>query len=529
MLPEDRHFYTLSEEEIWQRYCGFVGLSIDEFMEIQDYLLMQQIDLVAESTLGKKIVGDIKPRNMEEFRRVVPLTTYDDYEPYLSEQREDVLGVKPLFWCHSAGRGGNFRWIPYTSEGFGVFFRLYLGFLILAAATNKGEVSIRPGERILLNAAPRPYASGTLFYHMSQALSLNCMPPFEISETISFAERQKIGFMLALRNGVDDVFSIASILVKAGEMISVEAQGMKLSSGMLHPRVLLSIIRGWLRAKMARRQMLPKDIWNVKSILTVGTDTSIYKKDVAYYWGREPYEIYGSTEAPGIAANLWNKKWLTLIPHACFYEFIPEEEIIKLREDDSYQPYTVLANQLEAGKVYEVVATEFYGMPLLRYRLGDAIKVIALSDEEAGVNLPQISFHARVGETIDLAGLAILTESVIWQAIANSGIKYNEWLVRKEYDSNITYIRFYFELKELREVSELERILDEQLRVVDQDYRDIDHYLGQNPVKVTLLSPGTFNRYYQARVEGGADLAHLKPPHMTPPETVIEELIRLSG
>ena len=529
MLSEDMYFYRLNEEELWQRYCGFTSLSIDEFMEIQNYLLMQQIELVAGSTLGKKIMGNSKPSTMEEFRKVVPLTTYNDYEPYLSEKREDVLGVKPLFWCHSAGRGGNFKWIPYTNEAFDVFFRLYLGFLILAATNAKGEVKIAPGERVLLNAAPRPYASGTLFYHMSQAFSLYCMPPFEIAETITFAERLKMGFSLALRGGVDDVFSIASVLVKVGEMFAGEAQGMQPSFGMLHPRTLFNIIRGWLRAKLARRSMLPRDIWNVKSILTVGTDTHIYKKAVAYYWGREPYEIYGGTEAPGIAANLWNKRWLTLIPHACFCEFIPEEESIKSREDNSYQPSTILANELEVGRVYEVVTTEFYGMPLLRYRLGDLIKVMALSDDEAGVNLPQISFHTRVGETIDLAGLARLTERVVWQAIANSGIKYNEWSVCKEYDRGVTYIRFYMELKESREVNEVERVLDEQLRVFDQDYRDIDDYLNLNPVKVTLLSPGTFDRYYQARVKEGADLAHLKPPHMAPPEKVIEELIRLSG
>ncbi|MFC1924464.1 GH3 auxin-responsive promoter family protein [Chloroflexota bacterium] len=529
MLAEDRHFYTLSQEELWQRYCGFTDLSIDKFIDIQNYLLMQQIELVSESTLGKKIIGNGKPKTVEEFRKVVPLTKYDDYEPYLSQKREDALAVKPLFWCHSAGRGGDYKWIPYTSEAFNAFTILYGAFLIMAAASNKGEVKIYPGERLLFNAAPRPYASGTFFYHLSQVFSMHCMPPFEVAETISFADRLSMGFNLALRHGLDDVWSIASVLVKVGEMFAGEAQGIKLSFSMLHPQALFNIIRGLLRAKLARRPMLPRDIWDAKSIMTSGTDTSIYKDAIAYYWGKEPYEIYASTEFPCLGANLWNKRWLTLIPHACFYEFIPEKESIKSREDSSYHPSTVLASELEAGKVYEVVATEFYGMPLLRYKLGDAIKVIALSDEEAGVNLPQFSFHNRVGETIDLAGLARLTERVIWQAIANSDIKYNEWSVCKEYDSGITYIRFYIELKESREVDEIERIIDEQLRIVDHDYRDINDYLNINPVKVTLLSPGTFDRYYQERVKEGADLAHLKPPHMTPPKKIIEDLIRLSG
>ena len=85
MLSEDKYFRDLTEAKLWQRYCGFLDLSIDEFMDIQEELLMDQIDRVADSVLGKKIMGKRKPKSVEEFRRMVPLTTYDDYEPYLSE------------------------------------------------------------------------------------------------------------------------------------------------------------------------------------------------------------------------------------------------------------------------------------------------------------------------------------------------------------------------------------------------------------------------------------------------------------
>ena len=116
MLSEDRCFRTLNERELWQRYCGHLDLSPGEFMEIQKDLLIHQINTVADSLLGKKIMGGKKPRSVEEFRRLVPLTTYEDYEPYLSERQEHALAVKPLFWCHSAGRGGEFKWLPYTSQ-----------------------------------------------------------------------------------------------------------------------------------------------------------------------------------------------------------------------------------------------------------------------------------------------------------------------------------------------------------------------------------------------------------------------------
>jgi len=528
MLREDKYFYTLTEKKLWQRYCGFLALSVDEFLEIQEDLLMQEIDLVADSALGKRIMGGRKPRSVEEFRRLVPLTTYEDYEPYLSERQEDALAVKPLAWCHSSGRGGKFKWIPYTSEALEVAGRLFVTYMILATANRRGEVRIKPGERVIINLPPRPYCSGTFCYHASQALSLRLIPPLEEGERMEFRERIQKGFQTALHTGVDEIGSLSSVMVKVGERMAEQAQGMRLSRFMLQPRVFFTMTRGWLRSKLKKSPMLPKDLWSPKGIIVGGADTNIYKEGVAYYWGRMPLEIYGGSEVPTIAVQNWNKKWLTFIPYSAFWEFIPEDESIKSREDKSYHPTTVLLNELEEGKLYEVVLTQLYGMPLLRYRVGDVIKVVALSDDEAGVNLPQIVFHTRVGETIDLAGLARLTEGVIWQAIANTGIKYEDWLAHKEYALDKTFLHLYLELREEREAAEIERLVDEQLRIVDVDYRDIDSYLQLQPVKVTLLLQGTFERYYQEKVKEGADLAHLKPPHINAPEPVIQRLLQLS-
>ena len=528
MQPEDHYFRTLPEAELWQRYCGFLDLSIAEFMEIQEHLLNQQIELVADSPLGKKVLRNSKPSSVEEFRRVVPLTTYDDYEAFIGERQEEFLAVKPAAWCHSSGRGGSFKWIPYTQEALEVAGKLYVGYMILATANRKGEVKIKPGERFVINLPPRPYASGIFCESAARAFSLRLIPPLEEGENLEFQERIQLGFRMALRTGMDALSSISSVLVKLGERMSEEAQGIRLSSEMLHPRYLFTIVRGLLRSKWNRRVMLPKDLWSPRGIITGGTDTHIYKEGVAYYWGKVPWEVYGGTEIPGIAVQSWNKKWLTPIPYCAFLEFIPEEESIRSREDKSYQPHTVLLNDLEVGKIYEVILTQYYGMPLMRYRVGDAIQVVALSDSETGIKLPQIAFHSRVGETIDLAGLTRLTEKSIWQAIVNTGVKYEDWAAIKEYDDDQTFLRLYIELKEEREATEVEGLVDEQLKSVDTDYKDLDSYLGIQPVKVTLLSGGTFDRYYQEKVKEGADLSHLKPPHMNASESLIQLLLQAS-
>ena len=136
--------------------------------------------------------------------------------------------------------------------------------------------------------------------------------------------------------------------------------------------------------------MLPRDIWKVKGLVCGGTDTAIYRDLIYHYWGVQPLDVYVSTETGFIAMQGWNKKGMTFVPYSNFYEFIPEEEWLKSREDKEYQPSTVLLDEVESGKIYEIVITNFYGGPFLRYRLGDLIRIISLKDEEMGVNLPQM-------------------------------------------------------------------------------------------------------------------------------------------
>ena len=77
-------------EELWQMGCGFISLTLEQFMNIQKRLLLEQIELLNRCALGTKIMRGAKPETVEEFREQVPLTTYADYCPELIEQSEEV-------------------------------------------------------------------------------------------------------------------------------------------------------------------------------------------------------------------------------------------------------------------------------------------------------------------------------------------------------------------------------------------------------------------------------------------------------
>jgi hypothetical protein len=523
MLPEDVYFKTLDSEELWKRYCGFLDLSVEDFLQIQRSLLAEELPLVADSTLGRKILGARPPLTIEEFRQSVPFTTYSDYEPYLSEQREDALAAKPAVWCHSSGRSGKFKWIPHSEPIMEKAARNCVALLILSAASRRGEVALAPGVRILTVLPLAPYTSGTVFENLQKRFTCQPLPPPELVASLSFPEQVSRAFEMALRDGFDFAGAIASVLVRMGaQMAGHAARTSKLSPAAFHPKVLFRLLRGLLRSWIQNRPVYPRDLWRPRGILAGGVDASIYRDDIEKYWGVTPFDMYASTETLFVAMQSWSKAHMTFLPDSVFLEFVPH------RGNEGAEPRrdgTLLLDQLEPGGLYEVIVTQFHGMPLLRYRIGDVIRVVSIGDETAGIKLPQVEIRRKVGEAINLGGLCNLDERTLWSAIAATGLPYAEWTALKEYDHHQTVLRLVIELKEPCTAAEVSRLVDEQLKKIDTDYEDVEGYLGVNPVRTTIISRGSFARYVEARIREGAVLSHLKPAHVNPLPEMLKLLI----
>ena len=168
-------------------------------------------------------------------------------------------------------------------------------------------------------------------------------------------------------------------------------------------------------------------------------------------WGRYPLDFHGCTEAPLIAMQTWDYQGMTFIPHLNFFEFIPEKESIKSRNNPSYQPSTLLMDELKPGN-YELVITSFHGGPFVRYRLGHLVKITALRNEQLNIDIPQMTFLTRVDDQIDIAGFTRLSEKAIWQAIENAGLAYEGWTARKE-SNGVPALHLYIELKDNENVT----------------------------------------------------------------------------
>ena len=419
----------------------------------------------------------------------MPLTSYEDYAPYLLEQREDALPERPVLWQRTSGRSGEypFKLIPVTGRVYEEMGSAGLAMLLLSSHAFKGDVGLANDDRFLYGMAPRPYTSGTWAQRVSDFDLLQFLPDMEESERLSFEERIQKGFELALSQGMDLFYGLASVLVAVGERFSQRAHSTRIRPLLAHPRALLRLARGLIRSKLARRPMLPKDLWSLKGLACAGADATVYRERIREMWGRYPLQIYSTSESILVALQPWDAEAMTFVPHFNFLEFIPEEERLKEALQPTYQPRTLLLDQVRPGQRYELVVTNFLGGPFVRYRVGDVVEITSMGDEKRGIRIPQMFFHARVADLIDIAGFTRLTETAIGLALERAGISCGGWTAHQEAGEK-PKLHVYMETRGNghRSAEELACAIHQELKAVDRDYADVEEMLGLAPLHVSL-------------------------------------------
>ena len=526
MTQLEELFNSGSHDELWDRCCGFIDLSLEDFMNIQTRLLKEQLSLLKKCELGRQIMGKATPETVDEFRRQVPLTNYDNYAPFLLKRRMDVLPKKPILWQYTSGKYGEYshRWAPVTARQLEEIEPLILALVLFSGCKQRKEVVFKKHDKVFYGMAPPPYATGSLARAFPEGL-FDFLPAIHEAEETPFEERIQQGFNLALSEGLDICLAMSSVTVAIANRFANRKGNTNLKALVKNPRMLSRLAKGMIKSKLARRPMLPKDIWSLKGIITYGIDGSIFKDKIKQMWGRYPLDFHGCTEAPLIAMQTWDYKGMTFVPHLNFFEFIPESELAESRNNPNYVPKTLLMDELKPGK-YEIVITSLHGGPFIRYRLGHLIEITSLRNDALNIDIPQMVFLTRVDDQIDIAGFTRLSEKAIWQAIENAGIAYEGWTARKEVNG-IPALHLYIEKKNDYIVSNYDMAtrIHEELKKIDVSYAELESFTGLKPLVVTALPQGTFNLFKQRQQASGFDMTQWKPTHINPSAEVVNFLV----
>jgi hypothetical protein len=482
---------------VWEAYMGFLDLSIEDFMEIQERLLLEQIHLLKQCKLGRTIMGNQKINNMDDFRKKVPLTTYEDYADTLLNKRVDDLPSEPLHWVQTTWRGGKqpIKLAPYSKTMVEEHTKMFMSSLILSTSKKRGEFDLRNYDKFLYGMAPLPYLTGFAPYILKDLIDFEYLPSTAKAEQLSFRDRNKEGFKLAMKHGADLFFGLSSVLVKIGESYADSGNSSSSLPIPSNTKQAVKYVKAWYKKKIKKQELLPKDLFEFKGIVCGGTDSDTYKAKIEYYYGIKPLEIFGGTESAAVATETWSRNGLTFFPDVNFLEFIPESELQKESNEKGYIPSTVLFNELEANQIYELVITKLRGGAFVRYRIGDIMKCVSLENKKDSIKLPQVIYLDRVHNIIDLSGFTRISKQLIGDALKIEKISPKHWTATKEIFDSTVFLRLYIENEDNIDEQTLYNRINKRMKMLDQDYNDVHDLLGHEPLKITLLKNGTFEKF----------------------------------
>ena len=322
----EKELQSESRSALWEKYCGFLSLSMKDYMQIQYRLLREQIDVYKQCPLGKKLLKGTEPITVENFRDVVPFTTYEDYAPYLIPKDESILPGKPTVWLETTWESGcrPSKVAPYTGM-LEVYRSNLIAAMMLSTSNGPGDFNVRSGDRVLYTLAPMPYATGLFPLLISSEIKLHFMPSLEEARHLSFSEQNKIGLKQAISGGMDQFFGMSSVIYSITKKFSTLA-----ASGGFHlrdltgmsPVRLFQLLRSQYLCRRDGRELRPADIFNLRGFVCVGTDSALFKDDLELAWGKRPLEIHGGTDQACIGTETWSKDGLVFYPDTCFYEFL---------------------------------------------------------------------------------------------------------------------------------------------------------------------------------------------------------------
>ena len=177
----------------------------------------------------------------------------------------------------------------------------------------------RPGWHIECSVMSKKY--------LGEEIDIEFLPAVKDAVNMSFSERNKLGFKMAMKKDLGFFFGLGSVAYAVSLSLSslTGGRGIQLSSLLTcRPHMIFRLIQAKCRCKKENRQLLPKDLFHLKGFMVAGTDNQCYKDDLEELWGIRPMELFAGTEPSIMGTETWTRKGMYFFPDTAFYEFITE-------------------------------------------------------------------------------------------------------------------------------------------------------------------------------------------------------------
>ncbi|KAJ6848315.1 putative indole-3-acetic acid-amido synthetase GH3.6 [Iris pallida] len=515
-----------------------------------------------------------QPTDADSFRRLVPLSSYEDYADTIQKMADGELpaaslSLDPLL-CF------------FNSSGTGTMKPKLIPFFNSAPARESSSLAHQASSALLRRLfPPRPSVNKILWFlyagnvtetkggfkvmaasafpfHFkgpspSPFLSVSVSPPEVILG--SATEDQTFCHLLCGLRNADAIDAIrapyAAGLVRAFRLLRSEWQRLCgcIENGSVSPDVTDLAMRGAVdaslgapRADLAERirevcgrgdwRGILKELWPELRYIACVTTGSMeqYYPILKYYAGESVPLLCGDYFASecSIGINLDrirppSETSFVILPTAAYFEFLPFELGAPAAEE------TVDISGVEAGKTYEVVVTTYRG--LYRYRLGDVVRVVGFHNAS-----PRVEFVTRAPKADseafterDLASAAEGLKQVLRDGRRGEVVEYAGFLGEDHW-------MFFLEVDEQSYILKTER-LEESVAVLRRCCSVVEECMGSvyrrkreigevGPVEMCVVKPGSFEDMARMALEsGGASSSQYKPPKILRNRRLVDSLM----
>jgi len=270
--------------------------------------------------------------------------------------------TKAWAWYATDTAGERRKWIPYAKQD----LLLYMGLL-----ARLGQVTgIKEGDVFLTVTPMAPRITNALPYLWMYADVLDTRQRLEFLVGSMFMLGRSNWTEFALRRQPTVLFCL--------------------------PQDALDLVEHFAKAA-GQPEAKPKQLFDrVRMGIFFGQPLAPRREQIRAAYGVEPFDCYVTTEFPALFAECPAHNGLHLWMDVCIPEIIPTDELEKEKAERGYVPTAVFVDQASAGIEGELVLTTFgEALPLVRYRLGDLVRLVGTDVCSCGVTHPRITILGK--------------------------------------------------------------------------------------------------------------------------------------
>ena len=512
--------------------------------KVQEQFLLSLLKQHQQTQFGKDY-GFAGIKTVEQFQEKVPIFTYSDYEAYverIAQGEQNILTSDPVvYFNQSSGSTGKQKLIPVTKRVRKVRSRVTqqsLGFMV-EAARKKG---LPIGKMLLTTSIQiRSRTSAGIAYGTSSVGDLRNIDflykqvfvhPYDALKPADGLARNYVCLLFALRNPQMRVIGanfpilalqLADYLERYAEDLINDIETGNIASWLkIEPEVRQKLEQEWqaapkraaqLRTILQREGTLtPIMAWqNLSWIITArGGTSNFYFERFDKYFGNTPIfgGIYAASEATFGIYEDFNADGTILAIDSGFFEFIPDEEWEK------QQPKTVLAHQVEVGKYYRIVVSNYSG--LYRYDIGDVVEIVGFYSQA-----PIFVFRHRMGGLLSATSEKtneFHATQVMQQLQQEFNLPLENYCITLSENEIPPHYILNIELLQNHPLNNSEKFLaefDQKMQQANVSYEDKRRNNILPPPRLRILAPGSFATVRQRLLDRGIPDSHLKIPHIS--------------